>query len=172
MTTGQESALVIAVPESEPLVGAWRARHDYSAQLGVMAHVTLFYPFVHPRELGPQTDERLEALFARQRSFDFALTEPRRFGEQVLWLAPEPSAPFSALTDALCAAFPPLQPYGGVHEVVIPHLTVADQTDVTTMARIEAALVPGLPVACRATEAVLLRGDRAAWSVVRTFALG
>ena len=41
-----ETALVIAVPEAEPLVSDWRAQHDWSAQRGVPAHITLLYPFV------------------------------------------------------------------------------------------------------------------------------
>ena len=40
-----ETALVIAVPEAEPLVSDWRAQHDWSAQRGVPAHITLLYPF-------------------------------------------------------------------------------------------------------------------------------
>ena len=36
-----ESALIIAVPEAEPLVKAWRERFDYSAGVGVPAHITL-----------------------------------------------------------------------------------------------------------------------------------
>ena len=43
----------------------------------------------------------------------------------VVYLAPEPDAPFRRLTAALASAFPDYPPYEGAHEEVIPHLTVA-----------------------------------------------
>src|SRR5215216_5253276 len=45
------SALIVAVPEAEPLVGGWRLRYD-DASLGVPAHVTLLFPFMPAEELG------------------------------------------------------------------------------------------------------------------------
>ena len=45
-----ESALVVLVPEADPLVGPFRSFFDPSAALGVPAHVTLLYPFVEPAE--------------------------------------------------------------------------------------------------------------------------
>src|SRR4051812_32565116 len=41
-----ESAILLAVPEAEPLVHEWRAKGDPSAAHGVPAHVTLLYPFL------------------------------------------------------------------------------------------------------------------------------
>jgi hypothetical protein len=41
------------------------------------------------------------------------------FGEDVLWLAPEPSAPFLALTAAVHATFPHYPPFGGAFAEVI-----------------------------------------------------
>ena len=43
-----ETALVVEVPEAEPLVSQWRAQHDWSAQRGVPAHITILYPFAPP----------------------------------------------------------------------------------------------------------------------------
>ena len=48
------------------------------------------------------------------------------FGTTVLWLAPEPAAVFGALTTAVADAFPDYPPFGGRHEVVVPHLTVGN----------------------------------------------
>ena len=39
-----ESAVVIPVPEAEPLVGELRLEHDPAAAAGVPAHVTLLSP--------------------------------------------------------------------------------------------------------------------------------
>ena len=47
------SAVVVEVPEAEPLVGAWRLRFDPVAALGMPAHVTLLYPFVAPSASAP-----------------------------------------------------------------------------------------------------------------------
>ena len=45
MTAGpRESALLVAVPEAEPLVGALRLVHDPSAAVGVPAHITILLP--------------------------------------------------------------------------------------------------------------------------------
>lgn len=41
-----ETAVLLRVPEAEPLVREWRAKGDPSAAHGVPAHVTLLYPFV------------------------------------------------------------------------------------------------------------------------------
>ena len=46
-----ESALVILVPEAEPLVRPFRHRFDPSAALGVPAHITLLYPFIAPEQM-------------------------------------------------------------------------------------------------------------------------
>jgi len=39
--------------------------------------------------------------------------EPRRFGDQVLYLAPAPDQPFRRLTDIIVREFPDYPPYGG-----------------------------------------------------------
>ena len=57
------SALIVAVPEVEPLVGDWRSRYD-NATLGVPAHVTLLFPFVPAAQLDDVLLGELEALFA------------------------------------------------------------------------------------------------------------
>ena len=39
------TALIVVVPEAEPLVGAVRLRHDESARLGAPAHITVLFRF-------------------------------------------------------------------------------------------------------------------------------
>jgi hypothetical protein len=41
-------ALLLVTPEAEPLVGRWRADHDWAAESGVPAHVTVRLPFLPP----------------------------------------------------------------------------------------------------------------------------
>ena len=51
------TALVIAVPEAEPVVGRLRSLYDEADTTGVPAHVTLLFPF-------GDFDEGLGDLFA------------------------------------------------------------------------------------------------------------
>src|SRR5690349_7818979 len=116
-----ESALVIVVPEAEPSVAALRVRHDPVAALGMPAHVTLVYPFVAPHRIDAAVLDGVRAAVATVAPFEFTLAEIRRF-PRTAYLAPEPDAPFVALTRSLTNAFPEQQPYGGVHGTIVPHL--------------------------------------------------
>ena len=51
------SALLVEVPEAEPLVRQWRMDLDPHAALGVPAHITVLFPFAPPPLI---SDERLE----------------------------------------------------------------------------------------------------------------
>jgi hypothetical protein len=42
---GNESAIIIPIPEAEPIVGPLRLQYDGAARLGVPAHITVLYPF-------------------------------------------------------------------------------------------------------------------------------
>jgi 2'-5' RNA ligase len=157
------TALVIVVPEAEPLVGALRSRYDAAEETGIPAHVTLLFPF-------GDRDDGLTELFAQFAPFEFALTEVRRWPE-VLWLAPEPAAPFIELTRALGERYPEHPPYEGAHAEVIPHLTVGFRREVPD--GIEAELRRGLPIAARATHVVQLEEFAPGrWSERRRFPLG
>lgn len=154
---------MIAVPEAEPHVGALRARYDDAAVNGVPAHVTLLFPF-------GDLDDGLEELFARFEPFDFALTRVERW-PGALWLAPEPAARFSELTRALSERYPEYPPYEGIHETVIPHLSVAHRTQAPT--DVDDGLRRVLPIEARATHVLQLEEyapDR--WRERRRFALG
>ena len=74
-----ESALVVLVPEAEPLVKPFRDRYDPSAAAGVPAHITLLYPFKHPDEVDYAALEDLRRLFQRFAPFRFSLAPIRRF---------------------------------------------------------------------------------------------
>ena len=68
--------------------------------------------------------ELAAASVASVPAFECTFAQTRWFGEDVLWLAPEPGQPFRALTTALHAAFPQYLPFGGIHPDVVPHLTI------------------------------------------------
>ena len=153
--------MIVPVPEAEAEVGAIRLAHDASAALGVPAHVTILFPFAPPDEVD---EEALAALFTRFRAFDFALDRVERFEDGIVWLAPRPSLPFSDLTAAVWQRWPDYPPYEGAHDEVIPHLTLSEQP-------LEVQI--GLPIACRAREAVLIEEQEAdgRWIARRRFSL-
>ena len=151
------TALVVVVPEAEPLVGEWRAKHDWSAQHGVPAHITVLFPFVPTETVDEQLLGDLRELFASQPSFTFRLPRVARFPE-VAWLTPEPAEPFKNLIDLIASRYPDYPPYEGAHDVVIPHLTVAEG-GADLQDEVDAALTPSLPLECEAREVTLLRED-------------
>ena len=166
-----ESALVIEVPEAEPLVSEWRAEYDWSAQRGVPAHITIVYPFAPTEVIDEELLAGLGELFAAQSAFSFDLPRVARFPE-VAWLAPDPDEPFKALIAAVVTRYPEYPPYEGVHDDVIPHLTVAEG-GVELQDEVEAALGSLLPIHCRASGVSLLTEDESErWSRFDRFPLG
>lgn len=146
--------MIIALPELSPVVDGWRERTcDDRPSIGIPPHVTLLHPFV-PAETADASIDSLRELFAATPSFDVAFHELRRW-PGMAYLAPEPPEPFAELTQAIFARWPDYPPYEGIHETVIPHLTVA-YGDESLLAEVEADIVPHLPVELRVTEAVLL----------------
>jgi 2'-5' RNA ligase len=166
-----ESALVIEVPEAEPLVSEWRAQYDWSAQRGVPAHITILYPFAPTETIDDELLDGLGELFAGHSAFSFDLPRVARFPE-VAWLAPDPGEPFKALIEAVAAGYPEYPPYEGIHDEVIPHLTVAEG-GVELQDEVEAALGELLPIRCRASGVSLLTEDESGrWSRFDRFPLG
>jgi hypothetical protein len=51
---GNESAVIIPIPEVEPIVGPLRLHYDRAAHLGVPAHITLLYPFCPPQTVSAE----------------------------------------------------------------------------------------------------------------------
>jgi 2'-5' RNA ligase len=155
------SALIVEVPQAEPLVREWRAKHDWSAQHGVPAHITLLSPFVPTEKIDDRLHAGLRALFSGHPAFSFRLAHVARFPE-VAWLAPEPTEPFKVLIEAISSQYPEYPPYEGIHDVVIPHLTVAEG-GTELQDEVEAALAPALPIEAEARSASLILEDESGW---------
>jgi 2'-5' RNA ligase len=163
-----KSALLVPVPEAEPLVGAWREVHDPSARTGVPAHITLIVPWIPPEQIKQEHLEELEELVGEEEPFDYSLDRVCWFGKRVLWLSPSPPAPFKRLTAALADRFD-TPPWQGEFPEVIPHLTVglADDALGSTLAEAAEDLNSKLPLNCRAGEVDVMCGDGANWELVR-----
>jgi 2'-5' RNA ligase len=124
------------------------------------AHVTVVYPSagdvaVLTEVLGEFTP--FEVVFRRLDRFP-----------GVLWLAPEPAAPFVELTEATVARFPHFAPYGGRYSSIIPHLTVAQASLDETAELVE----PLLPLESYVDSVVLYTSnDSRHWREVHVFDL-
>ena len=165
------SALIVTVPEAEPVVGELRERYD-NARLGIPAHITLLFPFVPAEKLDSALFADLHELFSIQPPITFTLTRLTEFPDQTLWLVPEPSEAFRTMTDLIVRQFPDYPPYEGIHEQVIPHLTVA-AGDSSLRDEVDAAVSPHLPIRAEARHVVLLEEwPDSHWCTRGRFALG
>jgi len=161
-----ESVLVVPVLDAEPAVGAWLGTTKVEFH-GVPLHITVMCPFLPARSIGQAEEQQVAEMAAGITPFDYALTHPDTF-PGVHYLAPEPAAPFVAITEEIQRRWPSCQPYGGVFDSVIPHMTVcfgeppADPADLKT----------ALPIATRASELWLLCQTPGGWRTRRRFPLG
>jgi 2'-5' RNA ligase len=122
--TGElESAVVVATSVPPPLERL-RQRHTDAAKRGIPAHVTVLYPFLPPAMLMPDIRDALARIASAELPYTVTFARAERW-PGVVWLAPEPAAPFARLIEATCAAFPDYPPYGGTIAEQIPHLTIA-----------------------------------------------
>lgn len=164
---------MIPAPEVEGVVQEWRSRAEATQPFDVPSHVTLLYPFVPPAEADEQLDE-LTRFFGAETAFDFTLTEVGWFGQEVVYLRPEPIDLFRNLSERVSRHWPDYPPYGGVHEEPVPHVTIADSGDPAAMADIAREAAEMLPIDCRADAVWLMVGrpQPPTWSVKGRFALG
>ena len=159
------SAVILAVPEAAAAVDHWREEscHD-KPSAGVPAHITLLFPFIPAEELDDKVVASLAEAVADFPAFAFDLRSAARF-PNLLYLAPEPAAPFLQLTEAIFRRFPAYPPYEAAHVELVPHLTVA-QGAPAVLAAAERDVTTRLPIAARAVEATLLAEvEPARWGV-------
>lgn len=173
---GRRSAIVVPIR----LPGALetiRLREVASARAGAPAHVTLLFPFVPADELGVGHLADVARVVASVPAFDVRLRAARRWEpgegapEGLIWLDPEPAGPFITLTERLARAFPDHRPYGGLHDSIIPHLTIASD-DRRRLGAVQEAATRELPLRRRVTAAILIvEAADGRWRTRRRFAL-
>jgi hypothetical protein len=145
--SSEHCAFTIPFRDLAPAVDEWRERTCVSKPShGVPPHVTLLIP------APPDLDTAVEALRSFG-AFDVTFAEFGRF-PGALWLAPEPAAPFVAMTEALIEVFPDYAPYDGQFAEITPHLTVAQGDELDAA---EAAMATALPLVARASSVVLFQ---------------
>ena len=123
VATQPASAIVVRVRVPRDLQRT-RRQWDPSAGAGVPAHVTILYPFLSVRRLGPEDRAALATIAGSVEPFEVRFRRVGRF-PNVVYIAPEPSEPFVRLTEAVVTRYPDFPPFGGAFAEVIPHLTIA-----------------------------------------------
>lgn len=173
-STLTQTALVVLVPEADPVVDHWRQRLDPSASLGVPAHITVLFPFVPPAAVTPAVLSALANHFSGVPSFSYQLRHPAWFRDDVLYLAPQPDTSFRQLTQSVVSEWPAYPPYGGAHPEVVPHLTIGDGAPPEDLRRAEREVTAYLPLSYRAEAVTLMAGSNepGSWSVLESFPLG
>jgi hypothetical protein len=176
LTGATRTALIAAIPEAEPVVGAYRQLLDHTAAWPLPAHVTVLYPFVEPGRITADVIDSAGACLSAVPRFTCRFVQVAWFGQDVVWLAPEPDGPFRSLTQAARRQFPQYLPYRGKHPDPTPHLTVgsARLADLAGMQRAAAELRSKLPIEAHVDRVQLIAGGEApgSWSTVAEFALG
>jgi 2'-5' RNA ligase len=139
----------------------------------VPAHVTLLFPFMPHSAISASVVASLESLFAGFASFTATFATVRQWPQEA-YLAPEPEAPFIALTQGIAATFPDYPPYEGRHREIVPHLTVAQGSGAAAergAEEVSVVLAASGPVLAACTAATLLGNSCGVWRVVHTFPL-
>jgi hypothetical protein len=129
-----------------------RARHDWSAQLGVPAHVTLLGPFLDPAEVDGQIVGRLREIVSGQRRFHATFDRLALLGDVACLLPADPS-PFEHLHRTLHEHWPHLPRRSG-HQV-----TVARDLNDAEFELLANSIEPLLPLVGSVREVMLLATD-------------
>jgi 2'-5' RNA ligase len=170
---GPQSALIVEVPEAEPVVRQHRERLDASAPLGIPAHITVLFPFMPPAKIDEPVLAQLERLFAAVSRFRFRLDHTAWFGDTVLWLAPRDPRLFRALTQCVYETFPAFPPFEGQFGDVVPHLTVGHGRPLNELRTAEKSVRAHLPIEGHAPAVTLMIQQSAGrqWTKAATFTL-
>ncbi|BBH69589.1 hypothetical protein ACTI_62740 [Actinoplanes sp. OR16] len=170
-----QSALIVPIPEAEPAVSGLRERLDSAARWGIPAHITVLYPFLSPAQLTPAVLAAVRLVAAGVPRFFLSLDRIAWFTDRVLWLAPDPAEPFRELTNRIATRFPQAQPYEGVFDEVVPHLTVGHDHPKADLDAAAEQVRPHLPIRARVTSLRLITGlpqGAGSWHTVTDFPLG
>lgn len=135
----------------------------------------MVYPFADPSAVNEQLLGKLNTALRSVSAFKCRFSRTGWFSTDVLWLDPDPVAPFRQLTAAVLNEFPGYPPYGGAHAEVVPHLTVGERrlADLSALQSAEQDVRRGLPIAAAVDNVLLIAGTNAtnSWRTVHRFGL-
>lgn len=167
------TAFVVRVPSIDGVVADLRNRFDSTAVPGVPAHISVLVPFMDPGKVTAGVLAAAQQALCEVPSFEFKLGQVGRF-PATAYLAPEPAAPFIAMTQALVRRFPAFPAYAGEFCDVVPHLTVAhgdSQQAAAAAGELKERMRSTGPIAARCTSVVLLENASGRWRPMHEFAL-
>jgi hypothetical protein len=143
-----ETAIVVPVEGAELLLAAAATVFGFDRPPGAPAHVTLLYPFVDAERLVVGHAHEAQRALSDVQPFECSFSSIGRFDDPpvAIYLEPKPVEQFSAMIEALIAAFPKFPPYGGAVDEVVPHLTIVETADRNLWAEVEEWMKPQLPV--------------------------
>jgi len=141
-------ALLLITPAAEPLVGSWRADHDWAATSGIPAHVTIRFPFLPPAEWEAAREGSGLARFL-PLPVTLARLEDRP-GALVIVVAPDVG--LRRMTEAAGTAWPHLPPHRDNRSDLAYHVTVVRTADASVRAAAWEAIEPHLPLEVQGTE--------------------
>src|SRR3954453_14973233 len=171
-----ESALVIVIDDAEPFDAVRREFAVETFELGIPFHVTLLYPFAPTDGLSDDLLADVRAFFAAWPPFELDLSAVAAWPD-VVYAVPKPAAEPRRCMQALFDRFPQWPPYGGIHDVVMPHATLAEDVEAAAgfpevelrpapppedaepapvFPEIERRVAPHLPRRCQARDVALL----------------
>lgn len=136
------------------------------------AHVTVLYPFVEPAQVDGHIIATLAAVFGLCGRFRLPLLANAVVRSRRAVARPRTPRPFIDLTAAVWEAFPHHPPYGGAHDHVVPHLTIAERS-LSAVKTAEQAVQTGLPLSTHIEGVLLIAGTQApnSWRVLHEFRL-
>ncbi|MET8851034.1 2'-5' RNA ligase family protein [Amycolatopsis sp. NPDC004625] len=141
------TALVILLPAAEPVLAAARRVDPALVRPGLPAHVTALYPFLPDGALGDGDLAAVRSLAADLAPVDVRLTD----FVTAPGFAAIPAPDLQGITDAVCARWPDVPPYGGrFGPRPAAHLTVAMGGSGETLEQVGREVRPLLPVTDRA----------------------
>jgi len=160
------SWLLLMTPEADPLVDQWRMEHDWSAQYGVSAHVTVRTPFLEPADWPELPDAALQALIPL-KGVRLARLEDRPGGLVVLI---EPDERLREMTEAIGKTWPELPRHKPAFTRPRYHITVMRTQDPDARRRASEAIAPHLPMEVTGTELWATSGSQEPGLVRSVFA--
>jgi 2'-5' RNA ligase len=155
-STNRETALVVLVPSAEEHIVD--LRRGLSSD-GMPAHITVLYPFIRRSSITSDDVSLLRRTLGEVEPFTFELSEVGWFEERVLYLVPNPTAPFKEMTQLMAGAFPRYKPYGGEFQEIVPHLTVAEGASVSKLREAARAITELLPIHAEVNVVCLMARD-------------
>ena len=166
------TSLVIPVCEAESRIQVFRTEYLHTPGVTMPPHVTVHVPFKHTQEVDEGVLNDLGDLFASHVKFRFVLRKTGRFPSMgVLYLEPEPAAPFHNLSQAIRLRYPDAMPD---FADPVMHLTLA-RCRSRELDKVEEAFYQAcgdvLPIETTATEVCLFERCDNRWHKRALFAL-